>query len=226
MIYIKRFNLCFVEIPKTASQSIRHAFFKNVVDWNEDSISGLYSADVHKIHSNSRYIIRNNLAPRNAKFIGVIREPLERQLSAYLYCWWRHKGEGTYKPYRIDDRPNPKHFLEIYTKESLNNGRPYFWEFMGKTGSESQSSYINPGLNHEFWLYDDLETHFEEFKQEYNIDSNCKLQVINKSSINPEITTKSLIDKFYTDELKDVMKKHYADDFKLYNELKNVRSAR
>jgi hypothetical protein len=228
MIYIKRFNLCFVEIPKTASQSIRSAFFKSVVDWNEDTISGLSSGDIHKIHSNSRYIIRNNLAPSNAKFIGVIREPLERQLSAYIYCWWEHHtaNKERYRHYRIDNRPNPNHFLEIYTKEPRNDGRPYFWEFMGKAGSESQSSYINPGLNHEFWLYDDLETHFENFKQEYDIDPTSKLEVINKSSKDPEVTTKSLIDKFYNDELKDIMKRIYADDFKLYDELKNGRIPR
>jgi hypothetical protein len=211
MIYIKRFNLCFVEIPKTASQSIRHAFLKNVVNWNEDNISGLYSADVHKIHSNSRYIIRNNLAPRNAKFIGVIREPLERQLSAYIY---------------YNKIPTPNHFYKIYSREPRKDDIPYFWEFMGKVGSESQSSYINQGLNHEFWLYDNLEDHFQKFKQEYNIDSTLKLEIINKGMADPNLTTKSLIDKFYSEELKDIMKRIYADDFKLYDELKNGRIPR
>jgi hypothetical protein len=97
---------------------------------------------------------------------------------------------------------------------------------MDKVGSESQSSYINPSLNHEFWLYENLESHFEEFKQEYCIDSAIKLEVINKTNKIPDTETKNLIDTFYNDELKNIMKRIYADDFKLYDELKNGRIPR
>jgi hypothetical protein len=208
MIYIKRFNLCFVEIPKTASQSLRDALFKSLVNLNEDIVTALDSADIHRMHCNSRYIIRNKLAPGSAKFIGVIREPLERQLSAYLY---------------YNRNPTPEHFLEIYTKGPRKDGRPYFWQYMGKVGSESQASYINPSLNHEFWVYENLGNHFEEFRQKYNIDPTTKLEVINKTDKIPGMDTKTLIDTFYNDELKDIMKRIYADDFKLYDELKNGR---
>jgi hypothetical protein len=100
------------------------------------------------------------------------------------------------------------------------DGRPGFWEFMNKMGSESQSSYINRGLNHEFWLYENLENHIEDFKKEYNIRPDAFLKKINITNEDETVTTKSLIDKFYDDELKDIIKKQYADDFKLYDELK------
>jgi hypothetical protein len=163
------------------------------------------------------------LAPSNAKFIGVIREPLERQLSAYIFSWRRLLHYGYIKE---PIEPSLEHFKEIYQAGIRPDGRPVFWEFMNKTGSESQSSYINRSLNHEFWLYENLEDHIEDFKKEYNLSPDASLKKINITNEDETITTKSLIDKFYDDELKDIMKKQYADDFKLYNELKNARSAR
>jgi hypothetical protein len=218
MIYIKRLNVCFVAIPKTASSSMRNALMKNVVNWDEDNVL----RENKIIHSNTKYIIENNLAPRNAKFIGVIREPFERQLSAYMFCWDWYSSQ---KIIEVPENPTPEHFKKMYTEES-DNGIPYYWEFMGKTGGLSQASYINPVLNHEFWLYEDLEDHFEEFKKEYDITQSAKLEVINKSLRDPKVTTKSFIDKFYDDELKSIVQDIYANDFKLYNELKNARSAR
>jgi hypothetical protein len=193
-----------------------------MVNDNEDVVEG-YDGNIHKTHYGSRFIIRNNLAPRNAKYIGVIREPFERQLSAYLYCVKRYAKNSYYTEFF---KPGLEHFKEIYQTSVRPDGRPGFWEFMNKTGSESQSSYINRGLNHEFWLYENLEDHIEDFKKEYNLSPEAFLKKINITNEDETITTKSLIDKFYDDELKNIMKKQYADDFKLYNELKNARSAR
>jgi hypothetical protein len=223
MIYIKRFNLCFVSIPKNASQSIRQFIIKEMVNNNEDIVEG-YDGHIHKTHYGSRSIIRNALAPRNAKFIGVIREPLERQLSAYLYCVKRYMKDsyptGFFKP-GLD------HFKEIYQPYNLTtDGRPVFWEFMNKMGSEPQSTYIDQGLNHEFWLYENLEDHIENFKKEYDIRPDAFLDKINNTHEEDDVTTKSLIDKFYDEELKDIIRKQYANDFKLYNELKDGRYPR
>jgi hypothetical protein len=223
MIYIKRFNLCFVFIPKTASISIREFLVEEMVDDKKDVVEGYYDSNIHKIHYGSRYIIRNHLAPRNAKFIGVVREPFERQLSAYLFSWktlW-HSG---YRP--CPREPSLEHFKEIYQPYNLTaDGRPAFWEFMNKMGSEPQSTYIDRGLNHEFWLYENLEDHIENFKKEYGIRSDAFLRKLN-STHEDDITTKSLIDKFYDEELKDIIRKQYANDFKLYNELKDGRYPR
>lgn len=223
MIYIKRFNLCFVFIPKTASKSIRDFIIKEMLDNEEDTIEG-GDANIHKTHYSSRYIIRNNLAPRNAKFIGVIREPFERQLSAYLFSWKVLFYSGTISYPR---EPNLEHFKEIYQPYNLTpDGRPAFWEFMNKMGSEPQSTYIDRGLNHEFWLYENLEDHIENFKKEYGIRSDAFLDKINSTHGEDDVTTKSLIDKFYDEELKDIIRKQYANDFKLYNELKDGRYTR
>jgi hypothetical protein len=221
MIYIKRFNLCFVEIPKTASKAIRDFMIEELIDESED----VFTANMYETHQNSRYIIRNKLAPSNAKFIGVIREPLERQLSAYLFIWKRLFDLNLLRGQQTE--PSLQHFKRVYEVGRIDgNGRPAFWEFMNKTGAESQSSYINRGLNREFWLYENLEDHIEDFKKEYNIRSDAFLKKINLTREDDTIQTKSLIDKFYDDELKDIIQKQYADDFKLYNELKNARSAR
>ncbi len=221
MIYVKRFNLCFILIPKTASKAIRNFIVEEMCDPNEDFFND--GIDMHEMHYNSRYIIRNKLAPSNAKFIGVIREPLERQLSAYIFSWKRLLYYGYIKE---PLEPSLEHFKKIYQSGVEPDGRSKFLEFMNKMGSESQSSYINRGLNHEFWLYENLEDHIEDFKKEYNLSPDAFLKKINTNHEDETITTKSLIDKFYDDELKDIMKKQYADDFKLYNELKNARSAR
>ena len=216
MIYIKRFNLCFVEIPKTASKAMRDFMIEELIDESEDT----FTRNMYETHQNSRYIIRNKLAPSNAKFIGVIREPLERQLSAYLFIWNRLFNLNLLRAHQTE--PSLQHFKKVYEVGRMDStGRPGFWEFMNKMGTESQSSYINRGLNHEFWLYENLEDHIEDFKKEYNIRSDAFLKKINLTREDDTIQTKSLIDKFYDDELKDIIKKQYADDFKLYNELKN-----
>ena len=223
MIYVKRFNLCFVSIPKTASKSIRDFIIEEMLDEDEDVIEGI-DANMHKTHYNTRYIIRNNLAPRNAKFIGVIREPFERQLSAYLFSWKTLFYSG-YRP--LPREPNLEHFKEIYQPYNLTrDNRPAFWDFMNKMGSEPQSSYIDRGLKHEFWLYENLEEHIESFKKEYSLRSDAFLKKINNNHEDENVTTKSLIDKFYDEELKDIIRKQYADDFKLYNELRDGRYPR
>jgi hypothetical protein len=223
MIYVKRFNLCFVSIPKTASKSIREFIIEEMLDSNEDAIEG-EDANIHKTHYNSRYIIRNNLAPRNAKFIGVIREPFERQLSAYLFSWKVLFYSG-YRP--LPREPTLEHFKEIYQPYNLTaDGRPAFWEFMNKMGSEPQSTYIDRGLNHEYWLYENLEDHIENFKKEYGIRHDASLKKINNTHEDDDVTTKSLIDKFYDEELKYIIRKQYANDFKLYDELKDGRYPR
>lgn len=232
MIYIKRFNVCLVEIPKTASTSLRKFFIKEVFRPGEDYITYHNNPDLEldyatyrknpdpnlarKVHVNSRYILKNKLAPPTAKFIAVIREPLERQLSFYLYICKLYDTKNSLI--------NPYDFKETYKKA---NSIPYDNKKILidiKGSMESQSSYINRSLNHEFWLYEDLDNHIEKFKNQYNIRSDAYIKKFNVTR--PDSNTKDLIDMFYDDELKEIVRKQYADDVKLYNELKDGRYSR
>lgn len=212
MIYIKRHNLCFLEVPKTASSSLRNFLARELYDPSEDIITE-YN------HYNSRFIIRNKLVPSNAKFFAVIREPLERQLSAYLYAHSRLLNN-----YPISFLPEDVDHFETICRAGFSDEIKLNFDLgLGKVAAAQQSSYINRNLKHEFWLYENLDTHIEDLKGQYNIRSDAYLDRINPTFVDKSLSVKSLIDVFYTDELKGIVRKQYADDVKLYDELKNGR---
>ena len=211
MIYIKRLNTCVIKIPKTASCATTHFLYENVCT-EEDVLSKIftwtgteYARIYHKnspplphSHVDSTYVIEHNIVPKDAHFIGVIRNPFHRQLSLYL-----HRIRDSRYPVKI---PSPKHFRSL-----IVNG-----VFQDKPQqAQPQTSFITKDLKHTYWLHDNLEQHLLDFCKSHDIEVKSPLRVINKS---PGDTAK-LIDVFYDDSLKEEVYQAYKEDFELYYSL-------
>lgn len=190
-------------------------FLYENVCYEEDIISKLliwtgteYARIYHKnspplphSHVDSSYVIEHNIVPETAHFIGVIREPLERQLSLYLYRIRDAKYEV-----RL---PSPEHFRSLFIDGMLKDKTQQM---------QPQSTFINKELSHTYWLFDTVDKHLTDFCITNNIEIKSPLQVMNRSPGN----TKKLVDIFYTEELKNQVREAYEEDFILYNKVLNI----
>ena len=213
MIYIKKLNFCFIRIPKNASSSIMH-FMQANAGCEEDVFSRVFKLEgnilskgygqnfpsTHNSHCDASYAIDHGLVPQTAKFVGVVRDPFDRQLSLYLY---RMKDQTTIKP-------SPEHF-----KHSTINGilqdLPHHMQL--------QSSYLSysTDIDHEFWLFENVHNHVANWCKEYNITPIKPLTDLSRFSVD----TLSLIDTYYDDELRSQVAEAWAPDIELYNKLKS-----
>ena len=209
MIYIKRFNLCFIRIPKNASSSAMHFIYHNMCEdedvvsrmyeWNDDKIEKLYYKNCPVLphsHIDSKYVVEQGIVPESAHFIGVIREPLERVLSLYLY----RIRDGQYGPIL----PSPKHFRSQFADGVFND-----------TPQQTQPQHTFLPSNGEFWLYENINDHLLDLCSRYGVEVKEPLLRLNKSPGD----TKQLIKHFFTPELIESIQHKYAEDFELYKRL-------
>jgi hypothetical protein len=230
MIYIKRLDTCFLRIPKTGSQSLLLFLQDNVVDLSEDIISRpisiryespftdlklsnlAHNTQINFItaHVNAQFIIDNGICTSSTKFIGVIRNPYERQISNYLYRINRKQN----------DIPKNENDLIYSFRKSVNTGilstekvdthidkQCNFFKYNGTFLNSSQP-----------WLLDNLKNTLEIFCNNHSIKIKHPLEHINRSIGDK----KKLIDKLYTEELKQKVYEVYKEDFELYNKLKGL----
>jgi hypothetical protein len=198
MIYIKRHNLVFIRVPKTASTSIAHHIINNLVC--EDDLNLAWRVSYSKInnsHMTAKFAIDNNLVPANAHFIGVIREPLERLLSLYFARY----GEGRYQ-----EKLSVENF-RIKASRGFIDDHPHQMRL--------QSNFLEAG--DKWWLYDNLEHHIKLFNKKYNIDG--ALEKHNQSIV--KYKTKDLIYKFYDTKTREAVLNYWQKDVELYERLKN-----
>jgi len=213
MMYIKKLNFCFIRIPKNASSSIMN-FMQANAGSEEDTFSRVFKLEgkilskgygqnfskIHNSHSDVSYVINHKLVPDTAKFVGVVRDPFDRQLSLYLY---RMKDQSAIAP-------SPEHF-----KQSITNGilqdLPHHMQL--------QSTYLNysKAINHQYWLFENIHNHIDEWCKEYNIVPTTPLIDLSRFSVD----TLSLIDTYYDDELRSEVTKAWKPDIDLYNKLKS-----
>lgn len=128
MIYIKRFNLCFVRIPKNASSSVMEFLYYNFVDPKEDKVSyimdwktgesvvqELNTPHIPHFHVDAQYLIDNEIVPENAKFFAVMRNPFEKHLSFYTF-----KCRQAKEMYGMHYTPDRKEFKTYFTNGMMN----------------------------------------------------------------------------------------------------------
>jgi len=172
-----------------------------IFTWTGSEYVKIYNKNSPKLpHANvdSTYVIEHGIVPSNAHFIGVIRNPLHRQLSLYL-----HKVRDGFYSVKL---PTPKHF-----KSLIVNG-----VFQDKPQqAQPQCSFISKDLHHTYWLHDNLENHLLDFCKDNGIEVKSPLRVINKF---PGDTSR-LVDVFYDEQLKQDVYKAYKEDFELYYSL-------
>lgn len=230
MIYIKRHNLCFVRIPKNASSSMMEFLYHNIVNSKEDIVSYIKDWDTKKLivrdlnfqqfphsHVDVQYIIDNNVVPKTANFFGIIRNPLEKFLSYYIYY---NRQASKNSRYACPTREEFKKWFSsdgkfitpkgTITNHNISENRDHH--------SQRQVDFLkyNGEIIGEFWLYDNLNNHISDLCNRLQIRPTFQLPHTNKSMWNK----KDLIDGWYNHHMIKNIKEYYKEDFDMYYDLK------
>lgn len=187
MIYLKTKDVLFISIPKNASSSFG-TLLKPFAD--------IYSTK----HLTLQEIQSITKISTDTKKIAIIRDPLERLLSLYLY----RSKQRRYG----DHLPSPNHF-RIKILEGNGKLLDHKWQMLLQTEYMTKSDGI-------WWDYKDIDT-----LARLLVD--MQLPIVNKSTTIPY---EQLIPVFYDAEILELVRKVYKADINLYNEIKNVRKTR
>lgn len=227
MIYIKRLDTCFLRIPKTGSQALLLFLEQNIIDRLCDVVSrparqeyiNKYKDLKHvkvplntevefpTAHVTAQFTIDSGICTPNTRFIGVLRDPYEKQISNYIYRIRQKKfdvkQEGIIKDFRekiktgiLVDELGGHHLIP----------QSDFFKYNGK-----YLTNIDP------WLYEDFHNRLYSFCASNNISVASHLQEVNVSPGNK----KELIDILYTPELKQLVYNTYKEDFELRKKYAN-----
>lgn len=207
MIWLKRHKLVFVKIPKNASESMAEYLRRYACDddvFTHDNGFDLNIDDPHRTHSHMdvSYMLRNRLVTTDNRFIAIVRNPLERLLSLYLY---RHRQKRYATKISVDD------FRER-AKRGFIEDHPWHMQL--------QSTFLD-GVSGEYLCYDNLNTHVKELSVRYGFDLDT-LPVINKSV--KGVNTNDLVKSFYDDATREAANKYWERDIELYNGVKNAEN--
>lgn len=215
----------FLRVPKNASTSLATFFVNGYCHSNKDIYTSIGDSKVQNknipssvlhdyrkqhrfIHLTLNEIINNKIITeqyaRSCKIIGCLRDPLDRQLSLYFF---KNRGRGN---------PSPEEF-----RREFKNG----YSLSDENNQIRQCDYLKIGDQSvgEWWLYDDLNTHLEEFQKQYSSSKNVELKTY-KSSFRKKVDKQEQIDYYYNEEVKNAVLNYYAEDADLYQRLKSVRS--
>ncbi len=214
MIYIKRLNFCYIRVPKNASSAIMHYLYNNACDPSEDIIThGIteYPQRVSFIncpvlehsHVDVTFAINQLNVPRDANFVGVIRHPLEKQLSLYLF----RIVKGVYQ-----EKPSPEHFRSLLVDGELSDHR--YWQ---KQHQHTFLEYENETIG-EWWLYEHIEDHLKLFMEQHELIEKIPMQKLN---VSPG-SKKDLIDVFYDADSKLQAIKAFEKDLELYERVRST----
>ena len=215
MIYIKRLNLVFIKIPKNASTSFSNFLIETLVT-NEDIYTNTANHDFDLNNMTSQNIdatlakqshityleaVSNNLIPSAVNCYGIIRNPLERMLSLYIY----RLQQKTYG----NILPSTSHFQSLVKDGVFQD---FYWQ------QTAQTAFLKGASNIQWLLYDNLASEVAAFTNKYAI-AVSKFPTINRS-----VGDKThLVTKYFTKDMIDCIRNCYIDDFNLYEELKFVR---
>lgn len=216
MIYIKRFNLAFIKIPKNASTSFSNYLIETLVTAEDtytftagpsfdltamtsQNIPEGYSTESHLTYAQCSALLRPDTL-----CYGIIRHPLERMLSLYIYRLQQHAYGNML--------PSVAHFRSL-----VKNG--VFQDFVWQQAA--QTNYLT-GAKHKRWmLYDNLDSEVSWFAKKYNISTN-EFPRINSSVGDKQ----ALVHKYFDEDMIQAILSRYKQDFELYEELKFARTTR
>ncbi len=216
MISIKRLKFNFINVPKNASTSVRRFFIDNVVQ-PEDAYSNYFDGyniqrsqnmrteHAHHSHMDVTFAIDNGLLDPSETIVGVIRNPIERVVSLFLY---REKQRLSPRPQTIQD------FRKWVSKHGYLPDRP--WQ------NQLQSSFLTYQGKEigQWWLFENIQQHIDDFSAQNNIKVNFPLEWKNKSIGGRTNFTKDWLHVFYDDASLAAVNKYYQKDIELYEGLK------
>lgn len=210
----------FIRIPKNASTSLATYFINAYCNTNDvytgigdakiptnnvsSQIIDRYKHSYQFIHLTLNQIIGNKIFPeeriRTHRIIGVIREPLDRQLSLFFFKCRKKGGQAT-----------PANFREMFSRGFCS----------GDVNNEHlQSDYLKIGNQQvgEYWRYNDLQQHLDLFKAQIKPQRAVSLPNY-KSSMRKSLDKERLIDEYYDQKTFDSVKRYYEKDFELWEKL-------
>jgi len=213
-----KYKLIFVRIPKTACSSITEYLIKNIED-REAVHSGVDDAAIKPtmgkqpirrpimsnkyVHFTLQDIVDNKLiAPTQLheyKIFGVIRDPIDRQLSMYYF---RKKWDRKIKP-----------SLQDYKNITINNCA---MKVNPDATGRIQSDYLTyKGRQYgKFLLYDNLESELKRFMVNHGFKTEFPLPK-HKSGNRKKVEIQ------FDEEVINSIKQRYSKDFAMIKELKN-----
>ncbi len=232
MIHCPKFNFNFLRVPRCASESVAEFLIMNYAKPAAKSANpGFYSKSVSagepafnfdpKINTEFR---TNNIRTgrttlktavfkkildedviANMDNIAIIRNPYERQLSVY---WWLTRGKTR----------TPEQFRAM-----MANG------WYGEQNVKLQTEYtttLNLGDIGTYWLFEDLESHIDAFKEQHGwVDADKPRHWKNYNLIKRRSTwtakNEALVDEYYDQATRDAVQSYFEADFEKYNELKS-----
>ena len=218
MVLSENYNTLFLRIPKNASTSLATFFVDNCCTPNDkwtgigdanvttnnidNSIVQKYRKQYRFIHLTLQEIVDNQIISKEKALgldvIGVIRNPLERQLSLFFF-----KQRNSY-----DKSP-------ITFRNMLKDG------VMCEDGSNHirQTDYLKLDGKHQgtWWLYDRLDEHLSEYVSSNNIIVKKELNTF-KSKYTIDRRDK-LIDEYYDDDTRKDVLKYYKEDYDIWQKL-------
>lgn len=213
-------NYIFIRVPKNASTSLATYLVKNYTEKN-DIYTGIGDSKVpannisqqlinkHRheyrfIHLTLNEIISEGLISesdaRNKKIFGVIRHPLERQLSLFFFKNRQDKSKNTPENFR-------KMFADGYHKTDGSN-------------HIIQTEYLKIGdeIVGEYWPYPLLTKRLHEFTSSMDKAPTYTLPAF-KSNFKPK--DNELINKYYDNKTRDAVLDYFHKDLVLYEKLLN-----
>lgn len=225
MVICEKHNFIFLRIPKNASTSLATFFIKGYTDKHDiytgvgdagiksknvpEKVLNKYREGYRFIHLTLQELVDNNLVSeeklQDKRCIGVIREPLDRQLSLYFFKRRSRPGSAS-----------PAEFREMFSRGFC----------AGDTNNQFlQTDYLTVnGQNYgEYWLYDDLTSRLNMFIKETPPDRLIDLPTY-KSKMRKTLDKEELIEQYYDQKTLDAVKKYYEKDFELYGQLKNGKN--
>jgi hypothetical protein len=212
MVYLKKYNLIFLRVPKNASSSLSTWFIRNLASSNDVysevdddgikennypySIKRKYRNCRHDLHLTLQELVKEKLVNVNdqTKVISVIRNPIERQLSLFHY---RCKNP-TVNSFRKDFK-NGYYAYDPYNK------------ILQKDYNKLNGKYIG-----EYWLYENIDYHLSKLCSDLNIKKH-KLDQFKRSGLK---YTPEFVNKYYDKDTLERVSSFYRQDIILYNELK------
>lgn len=214
MVISDKHNFIYIRVPKNASTSLATFFIQNYCDsndkWTAVGDAGIPTnnisqrvIDKHKkqyrfIHLTLNEIIQENIIDeeqtRKKRIIGVIRNPLERQLSLFFFLNRKSNSASTVTQFRsVMDKG-------YYSSDGSNH--------------ILQTDYLkirNDPVG-EFWRYDELDNHIENFVEEYG---KPKFPIRSfKSTFKPRDV--DLINEYYDSYTRKKVEEYFAKDFEAY----------
>lgn len=221
MVICKTHNFIFLRIPKNASTSLAAFFVKNFCT-NDDIYTYIgnaqvgsnnidprvvqrYKQDHRIIHMTLNEIVDESVIDPDfvmeSDVIGVMRNPLERQLSLFFFLSKEFKLNNT----------SVAEFRKQF-KNGCHASDP--------NNAITQSEYLKLGddMVGSFWLYENVADELNKFVTEKGVKINDPLR--NYKSNYRNRRDDALIDEYYDEATRRAVEDYYAEDMEIYRRLK------